>query len=145
MIAWEILLTHSPVKVVKIFLNQVYENGLKGKEQMKIYLLKTSIKIHRKGKSLQYLKQSASPFPFPESIRWRLHSRLLYPRTQEYLFTQLQAGGFSSKEEQAFRISLLTSICLLLGLIPEWVNPELGASSSTFHYIYIYHRIKAMP
>lgn len=58
----------------------------------------------------------ASFLPFSSSARWKLHSRLVQPRTQDSLSPHCLVGRVSSWEEQDVRISHSAPSYLLLRL-----------------------------
>lgn len=56
--------------------------------------------------------------PSPQLRRWKLHSKVLQPKTQETLSPQRTARVLSSWEEQDFSISYSVPRCLMLRLSP---------------------------
>lgn len=67
---------------INIFFSQVYGNGFKSKQQIKKHLLlKNLYKFIRKARLCSIWTKLLLPFPFSQSIRWRLHSRLLSKNT----------------------------------------------------------------
>lgn len=112
MIVWDILLTHSPMVLLRIISSKhpfkASRNGFKEKQRMKKQPIKKLMKVWERDRNMVF-EPSCRPPPL-SLVRQRLLSRRLQPRTQSLHFPRSQLGPLPERSK--------TSIFLILYQMP---------------------------
>lgn len=131
MTTWGIPRTHTSMRTVKYkrqsFKGSVFIQGQTKNEEKNINLRKSMKILLKKRQESVFWTKGAHSLPPSCSVRQRLPSKLLQPRTHSCFFTQLATRGLYTQEKWDFSISYAAASCLLQMPCPRWVWLRGGA------------------